>query len=90
MYSKLQTEHMPSNTGRNRQGKYEAEHGLGPDEVLEAMDFFVPYTTGELANELGIPRRTTYKYLSRLHEEDRITKKKPEPRRVIWMRGTTQ
>ncbi len=81
---------MPTNTGRSKEGKYESEHGLGPDEILDTMDFYVPYTTGELANELGIPRRTAYKYLSELHKEDMITKKKPEPRRVIWMRGKDQ
>lgn len=72
---------------RNKEGKFESEHGVNRDDILDAMDTFTPYTTGELAENLGIPRRTAYKYLQSLAEENKITKKKPDPRRVIWMRG---
>jgi len=57
------------------------------EDVFEAMEIHDPYTTGELADKLDIPRRTAYKYLDKLADEERIIKKKPEPRRVIWMRG---
>lgn len=72
---------------RNKEGKFESEHGVSRNDILDEMDTFTPYTTGELAENLGIPRRTAYKYLQSLAEENKITKKKPDPRRVIWMRG---
>ena len=78
---------MPNQSERNEQGRFESEHGVTEEEVLEGMEIHNPYTTGELADELGIPRRTAYKYLDSLAEQDRIIKKKPVPRRVIWMRG---
>lgn len=77
---------MPSEQ-RNEKGRFEAEHGITPDDVFEAMDHLEPYTTGELAEQLGAPRRTVYNYLEELAEENRIRKKKPEPRRAIWIRG---
>lgn len=80
---------MPDQTNRNEGGRFESEHGINAEDVLQAMEFYVPYTTGEMAEDLEIPRRTVYKYLEELYEEERISKKKPEPRRVIWMRGKT-
>ncbi|WP_409338712.1 hypothetical protein [Halalkalicoccus ordinarius] len=35
---------------------------------------------------LGAPRRTVYNYLEKLADEGRIRKKKPEPKRAIWIR----
>ena len=78
---------MADQKNRNNEGRFESEHGVGIEDVFEAMEIHNPYTTGEIADELGIPRRTAYKYLETLAENDRIRKKKPEPRRVIWMRG---
>lgn len=72
---------------RNNQGQYVSEHGVTAEDVFVAMDHLEPYTTGELANKLGIPRRTAYNYLESLYESDRIDKKKPEERRAIWIRG---
>lgn len=72
---------------RDEQGQFESEHGVDAEDVYQAMDHLEPYTTGELAETLDIPRRTAYNYLESLHEEGRISKKKPEPRRVIWVRG---
>lgn len=71
---------------RNEQGRFESEHGRTVEDVFEAMDPLEPYTTGELAEILDMPRRTVYDYLEELSEEDRIRKKKPEPRRAIWIR----
>lgn len=78
---------MADQTERNEEGQFESEHGITEEDVFEAMEFHNPYTTGELADELDIPRRTAYKYLEKLAEQDKIVKKKPEPRRAIWMRG---
>lgn len=72
---------------RNEHGRFESEHGLRPKDILEEMEPLEPYTTGELAGDLDIPRRTVYNYLEDLVEEDKIRKKKPEPRRAIWIRG---
>lgn len=73
--------------GRNSRGRYESEHDLTKEDLLDAMEPLEPYTTGELAESLGIPRRTAYNYLEDLAEHGRIRKKKPEPRRAIWIRG---
>ncbi|MFC7141807.1 hypothetical protein ACFQMA_18470 [Halosimplex aquaticum] len=72
---------------RNDNGRFESKHGLSPNAVLEEMEPLEPYTTGELADELEAPRRSVYNYLETLAEEGRIRKKKPEPRRAIWIRG---
>lgn len=79
-------EPMPTSE-RNEQGRFEPEHGKTKEDVFNAMEHFEPYTTGELADTLDIPRRTVFNYLDDLAEEGRIKKKKPEPRRVIWIRG---
>lgn len=78
---------MADQTERNEMGRFEADHGIGPEDVFNEMEIHNPYTTSELAEKLGIPRRTAYKFLEELAENDRIVKKKPNPRRVIWMRG---
>ncbi|WP_227378316.1 hypothetical protein [Haladaptatus halobius] len=39
-----------------------------------------------MAEELEWPRQTAYEVLNRLAEEGEIRKKKPESRRVIWIR----
>lgn len=78
---------MPDQAGRDEEGRFESHHDIGKEEIFQAMEIHNPYTTGELANKLDIPRRTAYKYLEELAQQDRIIKKKPEPRRVIWMRG---
>ncbi|WP_435157365.1 hypothetical protein [Haladaptatus sp. DFWS20] len=42
--------------------------------------------TSEIAEERGWPPRTAYEVLHGLAEEGEIRKKKPEARRVIWIR----
>lgn len=71
---------------RNEEGRFESEHGIAVEDVFNAMEPLEPYTTGELANMLGAPRRTVYNYLEELAEQGRIRKKKPEPKRAIWIR----
>lgn len=77
---------MPT-TNRNKQGRFESEHGITVEDVFNAMEPLEPYTTGELANMLGAPRRTVFNYLEALAEQERIRKKKPEPKRAIWIRS---
>jgi len=78
---------MPPAEHRNENGRFESEHGLTTEDVFEKMEPLEPYTTGELADILDAPRRTVYNYLEELAEEGQIRKKKPEPRRAIWIRG---
>ena len=73
-------------TNRNEQGRFESEHGITVEDVFEAMEPLEPYTTGELADTLGAPRRTVFKYLEELAEQEQIRKKKPGPRSAIWIR----
>ncbi len=54
--------------------------------MLVVMQPLEPYMTSEIADELGWSRRSAYNVLTRLHESDEISKKKPEARRVIWIR----
>ncbi len=69
---------------RNESGEYVQEHT--EEAVLEVMKPLEPYMTSEIADELGWSRRSAYNVLTRLHESDEIRKKKPEARRVIWIR----
>lgn len=71
---------------RNNHGRFESNHEITPESVIEAMEPLEPYTTRELAEELDAPRRTVFKYLDQLADEERIRKKKPEERRAIWIR----
>lgn len=72
---------------RDEKGRFEPSHEVDAEDVFEAMEPLEPYTTREIAEKLDVPRRTVYKYLEELHETNRIRKKKPEPRRAIWIRG---
>jgi DNA-binding MarR family transcriptional regulator len=77
-------EGMESDRPRNESGQYVTTRS--PDAVLDTMEPLEPYTTGELADNLGWPRRTVYELLSTLEERGDVRKKKPEPRRAIWIR----
>ncbi|RBI59963.1 hypothetical protein DMJ13_19905 [halophilic archaeon] len=69
---------------RNESGQYVQEHTT--KDVLGVMDPLGPYMTSEIADELGWSRRSAYNVLSELAEDGKIRKKKPEERRVIWVR----
>lgn len=71
---------------RDSRGRFTADHGVAAEDVYRWMEPFEPYTSGEIADGLDIPRRTAYEFLEELAESDRIRKKKPEPRRAIWIR----
>jgi DNA-binding MarR family transcriptional regulator len=55
-------------------------------DVLEVMEPLEPYMTSEIAEEFGWPRQTAYEVLNGLADDGEIRKKKPEARRVIWIR----
>jgi len=69
---------------RDEKGRFQAS--TSPNDVYEAMDQLEPYSTNELADELGFPHRTALHYLNQLAQRDRIRKKKTGKRSVIWIR----
>lgn len=76
------------NLERDNKGRFEASHELTAEDVYQAMKSREPYTTSELAEYLGAPRRTVFHYLDILAEEGKIQKKQPAETRVIWIRGS--
>jgi len=50
------------------------------------MEPFEPYTTGELAAVLAVPKQVIRKLLNVLTAEEHIRRKEPESDRVIWIR----
>lgn len=77
---------MTTDRGRNSKGQYVATHDVTSRDVFETMDPLEPYTTRELADALAMPRRSAYEHLEELADAGKIRKKKPEPRRAIWIR----
>lgn len=77
---------MAAPKGRDEGGKFESQHDIGPGDVFDAMEPLEPYTTREIADIVGAPRRTVFNYLNELADDELIRKKKPEPRRAIWVR----
>ena len=73
--------------GRDRDEGGKFTKSRDPSDVFEAMDPLEPYTSGELADVMGWPRRTVYEALQTLSEDGLIRKKKPEPRRAIWIKS---
>ena len=75
---------MPDDRDRDEGGK--SVKSRDPSDVLSAMDPIEPYTSGELADMMDWPRRTVYAALQELSDDGLIRKKKPEPRRAIWIK----
>lgn len=69
---------------RDEKGRFTSD--VGKEDIYRAMDRLEPYTTRELANRVGCSRRAALNYLDELANEERVRKKKPEPRRSIWIR----
>lgn len=59
---------------------------VSPEDVYEEMEPFEPYTTGELAAVLDIPKRLARSLLDTLTAAGQIRSKEPEPERLIWVR----
>jgi predicted ArsR family transcriptional regulator len=55
-----------------------------PEDVLALFTDAEPRTAIEVADELGIARRTALNKLNELAEQDRIQRKKVGGRAVIW------
>lgn len=70
---------------RNERGRFTSD--TTREDVLEAMEPGEPYGTRELADILDIPRRSAYKYLSELTEEERVRRKDIDGRSVVWLRA---
>ncbi|RBI60518.1 hypothetical protein DMJ13_18695 [halophilic archaeon] len=78
---------MPENDDereRNEGGEFVQERK--PEDVLEVIEPLEPYMTSEVADALDWPRRSAFNVLDDLADEGKIRKKKPEARRVIWIR----
>jgi len=73
---------------RDEKGRFQAS--TSPDDVYEAMEPLEPYSTNEVADELGLPHRTALHYLNQLAKNGRIRKKKTGARSVIWVRMEQQ
>ena len=71
---------------RDEEGKFSSEHNISRTDIYQLMDPLEPYTSGEIADKAEIPRRTAYEFLNELSDAGKVRKKKPEPRRVIWIR----
>jgi len=56
------------------------------EDVYEEMEPFEPYTTGELASIVGIPKRLARKLLNALTDDEKVRKKETKSDRVIWIR----
>lgn len=71
---------------RNENGEFSGTDG--PDHVFEAMEPDKTYTTREVYEELELDasQRSVYNWLSKLHDDDKIEKRKPNDRLVLWTR----
>ncbi|TKR27963.1 helix-turn-helix transcriptional regulator [Natronomonas salsuginis] len=69
---------------RDDKGRFQAS--ASPNDVFQQMEPLEPYSTNEIADRLGLPHRTALHYLNQLAENNRIRKKKPGKRSVIWVR----
>ena len=69
---------------RNKRGQYTREHT--PEIIFEAMELGEIYSTADIAEETGIAKRTTLRYLNELSEQGRIKKELPTSKTAIWIR----
>lgn len=73
-------------TERTRDDKGRFKGQATPEDVFEGMEPLEPYSTKEIADNLGLPHRTALHYLDQLAEDGEIRKKKAGKRSVIWVR----
>lgn len=74
---------------RDDKGRFISEQDIGLDDVYAAFERVdEPTSTREIADELGIPRRSALRYLDSLADDGRITKKKIDERRAVWFKTT--
>lgn len=71
---------------RDEHGRYMSSKQIDYDEILSAVVKHEPASTREVADAIGVPRRSALRYLDDLTESEQIRKKKLDPRRVVWIR----
>ncbi|WP_049936780.1 helix-turn-helix domain-containing protein [Haloplanus natans] len=69
---------------RSDKGTYTEE--VTPDDALAVFIDHEPRTASEVAEELGIVRRTAYNKLTALEERGDLKRKKVGGRAVVWWR----
>jgi len=69
---------------RGESGEYVEE--VRPEDALAVFTDNEPRTAKEVADELGVVRRTAYNKLSDLEEQGDLRKKKVGSRAVVWWR----
>lgn len=73
---------MTDDRERSEEGTYVEE--IRPEDALAIFDTHEPLTAKEVADELGVVRRTAYNKLAQLNEQGKIRKKKVGGRSVVW------
>lgn len=69
---------------RSDSGTWEPE--TSGERIISKMENGEPYSSGEVAEMMDIPRRTAHYRLNKLAEDGEIRKKKLGHRSVVWIR----
>jgi len=75
---------MTDDTSRTRGEGGEYVQEITPEDALAVFTDNEPRTAKEVAEELGVVRRTAYNKLSDLEERGDLRKKKVGSRAVVW------
>jgi len=75
---------MSADRERDESGQYVSRRD--PADVAASMNPGEPYTTTEVAELVGWPRRSAYAALATLSERDEVNKKQVNSRMVMWIR----
>ena len=77
---------MTNNTSRPRGEGGEYVEEITPEDALAVFTDHEPLTAKEVAEDLGVVRRTAYNKLSDLEERGDLRRKKVGSRAVVWWR----
>lgn len=69
---------------RDNKGRYQP--ATTAEEILESIPEDTPTSTRDVADAVGVSRRTTLRYLDELAETEEVNKIKIDDRRAIWVR----
>ncbi|WP_430504174.1 hypothetical protein [Haloparvum sp. PAK95] len=61
-----------------------------PEELLERMEPFEPYTDEEFARDLDVQKRKARQFLERLEEREEVRRTQPAGAPAIWIREPNQ
>lgn len=75
---------MSDDRERTEKGQYAEQ--VTPDDALALFTDHEPRTASEVADELGVVRRTAYNKLNELADQGKLKKKKVGGRAVVWWR----